>query len=209
MVSSRLFLMFAFTFMIALAKSVPVKDSPSFILPSVDSKEIISTIFNTNKRLIVPVKISYDDVNISTSVVVVNLKVENNKLIINDDVSLKLGKTSVQVIEAKVIPTDISKDEIDDYFDNYDIALITVEINSSVCSIPKKIDNLIINRVIISITIMEIDGVEVVQAKVIEKILEIKQIRKYISPSSDEFSNYYQIVKHHHHRSPCKNIIAM
>ncbi|CAJ0823959.1 273_t:CDS:2 [Entrophospora sp. SA101] len=192
-----------------LAKSVPVKDSPSFILPSVDSKEIISTIFNTNKRLIVPVKISYDDVNISTSVVVVNLKVENNKLIINDDVSLKLGKTSVQVIEAKVIPTDISKDEIDDYFDNYDIALITVEINSSVCSIPKKIDNLIINRVIISITIMEIDGVEVVQAKVIEKILEIKQIRKYISPSSDEFSNYYQIVKHHHHRSPCKNIIAM
>nr|CAG8537708.1 7345_t:CDS:2 [Entrophospora candida]CAG8590829.1 3668_t:CDS:2 [Entrophospora candida] len=165
-----LFLVFVFTFMIALAKPTPIKDVPSFTgSSSVDSKEEISTTFETNERFIIPFK----------------------------------RTTSVQVVEAKVVPVDINDNEIDDYLDNYDEALVTVKIDSSIDSV-QAIDNLVINRIMTSITAMEVDGVHVVQIKVIEKILEIEPT------PSNESSNNHQLIKQYRHRyrSPCKSRFA-
>lgn len=206
-----LFLVFVFTFMIALAKPTPIRDAPSFSRPlssPVDSKEITSTNFETNERFIIPFKRIIDDGSDevivdgaikfeSTSGIIIDLKIENDNLIINS-LPLKLGTTSVQVIEAKVVPADISNEEIDNYLDNYDEALITVKISSSIDSV-QTMGNLVINRITTSITAMEVDGVHVVQVKVMERILEIES-----SPSS----NKHQLTKQHRHRSPCKNIFA-
>ncbi|CAH1762001.1 2708_t:CDS:2 [Entrophospora sp. SA101] len=209
-----LFLVFVFTFMIALAKPTPIKDVPSFTRSSsVDSKEETSTTFETNERFIIPFKRVIDEVSgeeidddamrfESTSAIIINLKIENNGLIING-LPIKLGTTSVQVVEAKVVPVDINDNEIDDYLDNYDEALVTVKIDSSMDSV-QAIDNLVINRITTSITAMEVDGVHVVQVKVIEKILEIE------STPSNESSNNHQLIKQYRHRyrSPCKSRFA-
>ncbi|CAJ0630830.1 12137_t:CDS:2 [Entrophospora sp. SA101] len=108
-----------------------------------------------------------------------------------------------EVVEAKVVPVDINDNEIDDYLDNYDEALVTVKIDSSMDSV-QAIDNLVINRITTSITAMEVDGVHVVQVKVIEKILEIE------STPSNESSNNHQLIKQYRHRyrSPCKSRFA-
>jgi len=198
--------------MTALVKPTPIKDIPSLTRPlssSVDSKEITSTTFETNERFVVPFKRIIDEESDeaivdgaikfeSTSGIIIDLKIENNELILNN-LPLKLGTTSVQVIGAKVVPADIGNDEIDSYLDNYDDALVTVKISSSMDSV-QTMGNLVINRIVTSITAMEVDGVQVVQVKVIEKILEIE------SPPSNEFSNSHQLIKQrrHRHRSPCK-----
>lgn len=209
-----LFLVYVFTFMIALAKPTPIKDVTSFTRSSsVDSKEKFSTTFETNERFIIPFKRMIEEVSgeeidddamrfESTSGIIINLKIENNELIING-LPIKLGTTSVQVVEAKVVPADINDNEIDDYLDNYDEALVTVKISSSINSV-QAIDNLVINRIMASITAMEVDGVHVVQVKVIEKILEIEPT------PSNESSNNHQLIKQyrHRHRSPCKSRFA-
>jgi hypothetical protein len=116
----------------------------------------------------------------NNSDIVIDLKVKDNKLIINN-APLKLGTTSFQLIEAKVIPTDLSIEEIDGFFDAYDI---TVKISSSIESFPTNIDGLVINRLIISITVVDVGGLQVIQIKRIEKILLIEE--DYSSASFNE-----------------------
>jgi len=198
--------------MMALTQSIPTGD----ISPSVDSKEMISPDFNAEENFIIPFKpvndltddetVNYDIMSQSTSAIVVNLKIENDGFIVNG-LPLELETTSVQVIEAKVIPANLRKEEVDNYNDNHDIALVTVKISSSVNSIPANVKGLTINRIMISITAMEVDGEEIVQVEAIEKILEIEQVTEF--PSSflfDESDDYhYQRHHHRHHHHSCKN----
>jgi len=194
-----LFLVLIFLF-IALTKSTPIKD----ITSSVNSKEISLQNLHIDEVFVIPFEpvealnnevSDYDILAQSTFAIIINLKIENDILNING-LPLSLGSTSVQVIEAKVVPVNISKEEIEYYNDNNDIALITVKISSMIDSTLVDDENLVINNVKISTTVMEVDGIPIVKVEAIEKILEIEEI----SEPSSSF--------HHHLHKPCKNFFA-
>nr|CAG8436551.1 3712_t:CDS:2 [Entrophospora candida] len=134
------------------------------------------TNFRMKERFIVP--FNYVDRTLkNNSAIAINLKVKDNKLIVNN-ASMKLGITSFQLIKAKVIPADLSIEEIDGSFDNYDI---TVRISSSIESFQANINGLAINRIIISMTVAEVGGLEVIHVERIEKILLLEEDYSFAS----------------------------
>ncbi|CAH1761332.1 10012_t:CDS:2 [Entrophospora sp. SA101] len=176
-----------------LAKSTPTKD----VSPLIQSRSPIK--FHTKERFVIP--FNYADVRLkNNSAIVIDLKVGDNELIIINNSTLKLGITSLQVIKAKSIPTDISKEEIDNHFDSYDI---TVKISSSIHSLATNIDDIAINCIIISITAIEVDSLQVIQVERVEKIL----IEGYSSASFNE--NKFELRVRHWLRCSPKFIIIL
>ncbi|CAJ0634233.1 3865_t:CDS:2 [Entrophospora sp. SA101] len=143
------------------------------------------TNFHTNERFIVP--FNYVDITLkNNSAIAINLKVKDNKLIVNN-ASMKLGITSFHLIKAKVIPADLSIEEIDGSFDNYDIA---VRISSSIESFQTNINGLEINRIIISMTVVEVGGLEVIHVERIEKILLLEEDYSFASFNRNQLKSY-------------------
>jgi len=171
-----LFLVFVFTFAIASANPTSIENISS-------SSPL--TNFHANEILIVP--FNYVDITLkNNSAIAINLKVKDNKLIVNN-ASTKLGITSFQLIKAKVIPADLSIEEIDGSYDNYDIA---VRISSSIDSFQTNINGLVINRIIISMTVAEVGGLEVIHVERIEKILLLEEDHSSTSFNGNKLKSY-------------------
>jgi len=99
------------------------------------------------------------------SAVIVNFELKDDHFLL-DSVPVKLGVNSVHVINAEVIPAGIKDDEIRKYDENFAIGLVKVEVNTKVESTSP------LRKIIITIKIIEIDGVKISSTNTVEKIWE-------------------------------------
>jgi len=163
--------------LIALSQAAPVKDVSS------TSIEISNTYLTpSSERFAVAVQrldeLIDDDGKLLAeriSAVLMTFDIEDNQILVNK-VPIELGISSVQVFEAQIIPADVKAEDFLKYQDNFDVGLVTVEIESNVESFTTDVENVIGYRVRINIRILEIDGESVVQTEATEKIIEYKAI---------------------------------
>ncbi|CAB4439720.1 unnamed protein product [Rhizophagus irregularis] len=106
--------------------------------------------------------------------VIVNFDLKNDQLLVNN-VPVELGVSSFQVIEAQIVPANIKIEQLEEYADNFDIGLVTVQVSTAAESVPTTEEGVTLRRVSITLRIIEIDGVSVVQPQdAVEKVLEFK-----------------------------------
>ncbi|PKK80705.1 hypothetical protein RhiirC2_723803, partial [Rhizophagus irregularis] len=106
--------------------------------------------------------------------VIVNFDLKNDQLLVNN-VPVELGISSFQVIEAQIVPANIKIEQLEEYADNFDIGLVTVQVLTAAESVPTTEEGVTLRRVSITLRIIEIDGVSVVQPQdAVEKVLEFK-----------------------------------
>ncbi|CAG8468611.1 15983_t:CDS:2 [Racocetra fulgida] len=122
------------------------------------------------------------------SAVVINFDLKDEALMVNN-VPVPLNVTSVQVLQAEIVPANITQEQLKEYESSFDIGMVTVEVNTIANSYPTDNPNISLRRIIIAIRIIEIDGVTVVQNDVIEKILEAKFINSAGSAADSQTSD--------------------
>ncbi|CAG8674179.1 1464_t:CDS:2, partial [Scutellospora calospora] len=123
------------------------------------------------------------------SAVIINFDLKDESLLINN-VLVPLNATSIQVLQAELVPANITQEQLQKYEDSFDIGMVTVEVNAVANSYPTDDPRISLRRIIIAIRITEIDGVTVVQNDVVEKILEAKITDNgSTTPASDMTSN--------------------
>lgn len=106
--------------------------------------------------------------------VIVNFDLKNDQLLVNN-VPVELGISSFQVIEAQIVPANIKIEQLEEYADNFDIGLVTVQVSTAAESVPTTEEGVTLRRISITLRIIEIDGVSVVQPQdAVEKVLEFK-----------------------------------
>ncbi|GBB89352.1 hypothetical protein RclHR1_01600024 [Rhizophagus clarus] len=106
--------------------------------------------------------------------VIVNFDLKDDQLLVNN-VPVELGISSFQVIEAQVVPANIKIEQLEEYADNFDIGLVTVQVSTVAESLPTNEEGVTLRRISISLRIIEIDGVSVIQPQdAVEKVLEFK-----------------------------------
>ncbi|KAF0512013.1 hypothetical protein F8M41_018145 [Gigaspora margarita] len=109
------------------------------------------------------------------SAVVINFDLKDESLMVNN-VPVPMNVTSVQVLQAEIVPANITQEQLKEYESSFDIGMVTVEVNTVASSYPTDDPKVSLRRIVIAIRIIEIDGITVVQKDVIEKILEAKII---------------------------------
>jgi len=102
--------------------------------------------------------------------VIMSFDLHDNELLLNG-VPLTLGAQSVEVIQAEVAITSQEKVDLDKQFD---VGLVTVEVESRAETIPTEDPNVVLRRINISTRVIEIDGREVIQTESTDKIFEVK-----------------------------------
>ncbi|CAG8568983.1 10194_t:CDS:1 [Paraglomus occultum] len=102
--------------------------------------------------------------------VIMSFDLHDNELLLNG-VPITLGAQSIEVIQAEVAITSQEKVDLDKQFD---IGLVTVEVESKAEAIPTEDPNVVLRRINISTRVIEIDGQEVIQTESTEKIFEVK-----------------------------------
>ncbi|CAG8805530.1 42906_t:CDS:2, partial [Gigaspora margarita] len=107
------------------------------------------------------------------SAVVINFDLKDESLMVNN-VPVPMNVTSVQVLQAEIVPANITQEQLKEYESSFDIGMVTVEVNTVASSYPTDDPKVSLRRIVIAIRIIEIDGITVVQKDVIEKILEAK-----------------------------------
>lgn len=106
--------------------------------------------------------------------VIVNFDLKNDQLLVNN-VPVELGISSFQVIEAQIVPANIKIEQLEEYADNFDIGLVTVQVSTAAESVPTTEEGVTLRRISITLRVIEIDGVSVVQPQdAVEKVLEFK-----------------------------------
>jgi len=106
--------------------------------------------------------------------VIINFDLKDDQLLVNN-VPVELGISSIQVVEAQVVPANIKIEQLEEYADNFDIGLVTVQVSSIADSVPTSEESVTLRRVSITLRIVEIDGVNVIQPQnAVEKVLEFK-----------------------------------
>lgn len=163
--------------LIALSQAVPMKDVSS------TSIEISNTYLTpSSERFAVAVQrldeLIDDDGKLLAeriSAVLMTFDIEEGQILVNK-VPIELGISKIQVFEAQIVPADVKPEDFLKYQDNFDIGLVTVEIESSVESFTTDVENIIGYRVRINIRILEVDGENVVQTEATEKIIEYKAL---------------------------------
>ncbi|CAG8839245.1 17113_t:CDS:1, partial [Racocetra persica] len=93
------------------------------------------------------------------------------------------------VLQAEIVPANITQEQLKEYENSFDIGMVTVEVNTIASSYPTDNPNISLRRIIIAIRIIEIDGVTVVQNDVIEKILEAKFINSATAAADSQTSD--------------------
>lgn len=137
--------------------------------------------------------------------VIVNFDLKDDQLLVNN-VPVELGVSSFQVIEAQVVPTNIKIEQLEEYADNFDIGLVTVQVSTVAESVPTTQEGVTLRRISITLRIIEIDGISVIQPQdAVEKVLEFKVIElldgdKDVTvpfyPAEDLSSNNKQLEEH-------------
>jgi len=102
--------------------------------------------------------------------VMMHFDIQGDKLHINN-VPVELNTTSLEIVQAEVATGDKRIEDIDKSFD---VGLVTVEVSTVVEVVPTEFLNVDVWRITISARIIEIDGNDVVQTDIIEKIMEVK-----------------------------------
>ncbi|RIB08831.1 hypothetical protein C2G38_2044826 [Gigaspora rosea] len=122
------------------------------------------------------------------SAVVINFDLQDESLKMNN-VPVPMNVTSVQVLQAEIVPANITQDQLKEYENSFDIGMVTVEVNTVASSYPTDDPKVSLRRIVIAIRIIEIDGITVVQKDVIEKILEAKITSDGITPIAADDSD--------------------
>jgi len=155
--------------------ATPIKDVASTQL------SISQTRTSTSERFAVSVKRVDDLVGDNGELlverieaVIINFDLKDDQLLVNN-VPVKLNANTVQVIEAQVVPADIKAEQLEQYADNFDIGLVTVQVLPIVESLQTEEEGVSVRRISITIRVMEIDGISVIHAKdAVEKVIEFK-----------------------------------
>jgi hypothetical protein len=163
--------------LIALSQAVPIKDvsntsieiSTTYLTPS--SERFAVTVQRLDELIDDDGKLLAEKI----SSVLMTFDIEDGQILVNK-VPIELGFSSVQVFEAQIIPADVKPEDFSKYQDNFDVGLVTVEVESNVESFTINVEKVIGYRVRINIRILEIDGENVVQTEATEKIIEYKAL---------------------------------
>jgi len=172
---SFVFVLFALICLSALSISSPIKDV------SKTTVAISETKTSTSEHFAVAVKRVDDLVGDNNELlaeridaVIIDFDLKDDQLLVNN-VPVELGISSVQVIEAQIIPANINAEQLKEYADNFDIGLVTVQVSSVAESIPTDEEDVILRRISITIHVVEIDGIDVIQSQgAVEKVLEFR-----------------------------------
>jgi len=163
--------------LIALSQAIPIKDISNTTI------EVSNThLTPSSERFAVSVQrldeLVDDDGKIlaeKISTILMTFDIKNGQILLNK-VPVELGISNFQVFEAEIVPANIKPEDFMKYQDNFDIGLVTVEIESSVETFIISAENVIGYRVRINIRVLEIDGKNVVQTEATEKIIEYKTL---------------------------------
>jgi len=105
--------------------------------------------------------------------VIMSFEIKDDQLLVNN-VPVELNVDSVQVIEAQIVPANINAEQLEQYADNFDIGLVTVQVLPVAESLKTDDEGVSLRRITITIRVIEIDGVDVVTQDAVEKVLEFK-----------------------------------
>jgi len=169
------FVLFVLICLSALSLATPLKDVSSTTVVVSETKT------STSEHFGVAVKRVDDLINDNgellaerIDVVIIDFDLKDDQLLVNK-IPVELGVSSVQVIEAQIIPANINNEQLKEYSDNFDIGLVTVQVSSVAESIPTEEEGVTLRSISITIHVVEIDGVDVIQSQgAINKVLEFK-----------------------------------
>lgn len=173
---SLVFVLFSLICLSALSFASPIKDISSTIVAVSETKTS-----STSEHFAVSVQRVDDLVNDNgefiaerIDAVIIDFDLKDDQLLVNN-VPVELGISSIQVIEAQIVPANINNEQLKEYSDNFDIGLVTVQVSSVAELIPTEENGVALRRITITIHIIEIDGVSVTQSQgAVEKVLEFK-----------------------------------
>jgi hypothetical protein len=100
--------------------------------------------------------------------VIMTFDIHDNELLLNG-MPVTLGAQSIEIIQAEV---SITPQEHLDLNKQFDIGLVTVEVESKAEVIPTEDKDVVLRRINVSTRIIEIDGQEVIQTESTERIFE-------------------------------------
>jgi len=163
--------------LIALSQAIPIKDvsnttieiSNTYLTPS--SERFAVSVQRLDELIDDDGKVLAEKI----STILMTFDIDNGQILLNK-VPIELGISNFQVFEAEIVPANIKPEDFIKYHDNFDIGLVTVELESSVETFVTDVENVIGYRVRINIRVLEIDGKDVVQTEATEKIIEYKAL---------------------------------
>ncbi|CAG8576415.1 2095_t:CDS:2 [Dentiscutata erythropus] len=175
--------------LLVLSQAGPIKDESSTSV-SIAEKQTSPT----SERFIVAVQRIDDLVGDGgellaerISAVVIKFDLNDEGLRMND-IAVPMNVTSVQVLQAEIVPANITQEQLQQYENSFDIGMVTVEVNTIAKSYPTEDPGFILRQIVIAVRIIEIDGVTVVQNDVVERIIEAKIVNT-AAPVADEASD--------------------
>jgi hypothetical protein len=158
--------------LIVLSTAIPLKDVSSTSITVTESNTTPSS-----ERFAVTVSRIDDLLDDDGSLVaerlmsvIMSFDLHDNELLLNG-VPITLGAQSIEVIQAEVAITSQEKVDLDKQFD---VGLVTVEVESKAEAIQTEDQNVVLRRINVSTRVIEIDGQEVIQTESTEKIFEVK-----------------------------------
>jgi hypothetical protein len=172
---SFVFVLFAFLCLSVVSFASPIKDVSSTTMAVSETKT------SNSEHFVVGVQRVDDLLNDNGELlaeridaVIINFDLKDEQLLVNN-VPVELGISSIQVVEAQVIPANIKIEQLEEYADNFDIGLVTVQVSSTAESVPTTEEGVTLRRISITLRIVEIDGISVIQPQdAVEKVLEFK-----------------------------------
>ncbi|CAI2165847.1 18527_t:CDS:2 [Funneliformis geosporum] len=172
---SYIFVLFVLVCLSAISTAIPITDVSSTKMAITETKT------SNSERFVVAVQRVDDLVDDNGKLlaerieaVIMNFELKDDLLLVNK-VPVELDVDSVQVIEAQIVPANINAEQLEQYADNFDIGLVTVQVLPVAESLKTEEEGVSLRRISITVRVIEIDGVNVVQAQGgIEKVLEFK-----------------------------------
>jgi hypothetical protein len=135
--------------------------------------------------------------------VIINFDVRDDQIVVNN-VPVRLGVSSVEIIEAEIMASDLNETETKAIEHAFNVTLATVEVASSAESFATSDPSVTLRRVTIRIRVIEVDGEEVVQTDAVERILELRVAAPAIHDLADPQRTGHAAnsgMHHHNHKS--------
>ncbi|CAG8526956.1 2979_t:CDS:2 [Funneliformis caledonium] len=171
---SYIFVLFVLVCLSAMSSAIPITDVSSTKMAITETKT------SNSERFAVAVQRVDDLVDDNGKLlaerieaVIMSFEIKDDQLLVNN-VPVELNVDSVQVIEAQIVPANINAEQLEQYADNFDIGLVTVQVLPVAESLKTDDEGVSLRRITITIRVIEIDGVDVVTQDAIEKVLEFK-----------------------------------
>lgn len=132
--------------------------------------------------------------------VIINFDVRDDQIVVNN-VPVRLGVSSVEIIEAEIMASDLNETEAEAIAHTFNVTLATVEVSSTAEAFATSDPSVTLRRVTIRIRVIEVDGEEVVQTDAVERILELRVATPAIHDLADpqRSGNVADSGMHHHH----------